>query len=92
MDLMQRYDGKNHFLYTDNFYTNPTLLIDLLNKDIFCTGTLRSNRKGFPTALIPPNKSMPQGSYRFATTDKLTAVWWKDRRDVYALCTRRQWN
>ena len=87
MDLMQRYEGKNHFLYIDNFYTNPTLLIDLLKKDIFCTGTLRINRKGFPKALIPPNTSMPQGSYRFATTNKLTAVWWKDRRDVYALST-----
>ena len=32
-------------------------------------------------------KSSEQGSYRFATCSKhsLTAAWWKDRKDVYAM-------
>ena len=25
MDLVQMYEGKNHFLYVDNFYTSPAL-------------------------------------------------------------------
>ena len=88
-DLLQRYEGKNHLLYVDNFYSSPTLFIDLLQKGIYCTGTVRTNRKGFPSALIPPNKSMPQGSYRFAssTANQLTAVWWKDRKDVFVIST-----
>ena len=82
MDLVQMYEGKNHFLYVDNFYTSPALLIDLLKKEIYCTGTVRTNRKGFPKGLLPPNASMPQGSYRFASssTHNLTAVWWKTER------------
>ena len=30
---------------------------------------------------------MDPGSFRFATAGHLTAVWWRDRRDVYALST-----
>ena len=62
MDLVQMYEGKNHFLYVHNFYTSPALLIDLLKKEIYCTGTVRTNRKGFPKGLLPPNASIPQGS------------------------------
>jgi len=34
-------------------------------------------------------KTLQVGSYRFATIpkDNLTAVWWKDRRDVYLMST-----
>lgn len=89
MDLVQMYEGKNHFLYVHNFYTSPALLIDLLKKEIYCIGTVRTNRKGFPKGLLPPNASMPQGSYRFASssTHNLTAVWWKDRKDVFVMST-----
>ena len=34
MDLLQLYEGKNHLLYVDNFYTSPTLLADLVKKGI----------------------------------------------------------
>ena len=87
MDLMQRYQGKNHLLYVDNFYTSPDLVIDLLQRGIYCTGTVHANRKHFPKDLIPPTKSMEMGSYRFAmsTEHNITAVWWKDRCDVYLL-------
>ena len=84
MDLVQMYEGKNHFLYVDNFYTSPALLIELLKKEIYCKGTVRTNCKGFLNGLLPPNASMP---HRFATssTHNLTAVWWKDRKDVFVM-------
>ena len=87
--LIQKYQGKNHLLYVDNFYTSPELLVELLKKGVYCTGTVRPNCKGFPVNLIPCNKSVQIGSYRFAIcpTHQLTAVWWKDRRDVYAIST-----
>ena len=86
-DVMQMYYGKNHLLYTDNFYTSPQLVRDLLPKLVYCTGTVRINRKGFPKELIPATKSMEIGSYRFASSEdeQVTAVRWKDRRDVYCL-------
>ena len=39
-DLIQKYQGKNHLLYVDNFYTSPELLVDLLKKRVYCTGTI----------------------------------------------------
>ena len=93
MDLMEMYQQKNHCLYIDNFYTSPQLLLDLLDKGIYCTGTVRANRKGFPVSLLPPTQSMNPGTvtFRFATAfgKKLTAAWWKDRRDVYVMSTIR---
>jgi len=60
-----------------------------MKKGVYCTGTIRPNRKNFPVNLIPSNKKAQMGSYRFATCSNhpLTAVWWKDRRDVYAIST-----
>ena len=33
------------------------------------------------------SSKMPMGTFCFATTPKLTAVWWRDRRDVFATST-----
>ena len=75
-------------MYVDNYYTSPQLLLDLLSKGTFCAGTIKTNRRGFPKELVPDNSSkVPIGSFHFATTPKLTAVWWRDRCDVYALST-----
>ena len=49
--LMQRYLGKGHHLYVDNFYTSMALVQHLLQNDTYITGTIRENRKHFPTEL-----------------------------------------
>lgn len=54
LDLLNGYHGKNHLLHVDNFYTSPELLIELLEVGVYCTGTIRTNRKYFPTELVPP--------------------------------------
>ena len=96
MDLMERYQMKGHCLFIDNFYTSPRLLQDLLTIGIYCTGTVRSNRKNFPRQVIPSSTSLAPGSFRFATTklsieagktEEMFAVWWRDRRDVLAMST-----
>lgn len=85
---MEPYQGEGHCLFIDNFYTNPSLLLELLEKGTHCTGTVHTNRKNFPKALKPDSKH-PMGSFRFATyrKAKLTAAWWRDRRDVYVMST-----
>ena len=91
MDLIEPFVGKDHSLYTDNFYTSPCLYLDLLQKKVYGTGTVRVNRKGFPDALKVDKKSSKNilqiGEYRFAQHGELTAVLWHDRRDVYVLST-----
>ena len=40
--------------------------------------------KNFPPDIVPSGGG-DIGTLPFATTNKLTAVWWQDRRDVYAI-------
>ena len=67
--------------FTWIIFIPPTLLVDLLKKGVYCTGTIQTNRNGFPKSLV---MSSEQGSYWFATCSKhsLTAAWWKDRKDI----------
>lgn len=96
MDLMEGYRMRGHCLFVDNFYTSPQLLLDLLSMGIYCTGTVRVNRRNFPQELIPNRSNVAPGSFRFATTklptedgttEEMVAVWWRDRRDVLAIST-----
>ena len=75
MDLMQRYLGKGHKLFVDNFYTSIPLFSDLLNHGTFAAGTMVSNRKHFPQDLALMKNRLAIGSYMFVTSDtlKLTA-------------------
>lgn len=44
MHLTENYYRKGYLLFTDNFYTSPILWKDLLDKKIYLTGTVRTNR------------------------------------------------
>jgi hypothetical protein len=50
-------------------------------------GTMRSNRKNFPEALKVDKKTKKNvleiGNFWFVTFGDLTAVLWRDRRDVF---------
>ncbi len=86
MKLIEQYQGKGHCVFVDNYYTSPQLLLDLLARSTYCAGTVKTNGKDSPVQPIP-EETMDPGSFRFATAGQLTAVWWHDRRDVYALST-----
>ena len=51
--LMSRHLGKGRILYTDNYYTSPTLALYFLQNNTHLVGTIRSNRYNFPKDLIP---------------------------------------
>lgn len=88
LDLLGPYLGKGHWLFTDNYYTSPELLLDLLAKGTYATGTVRQNRVNFPEVLKSENnKNLDTGTYHFATSGSLTAVLWHDRKDVTMLST-----
>ncbi len=85
MKLMEKYLNKGHTLFTDNFYTSPLLYQDLKNNGTYDCGTIRTNRKHFPTALKHLSLKRPQ--YKFATYKCFTAGIGHDRRDVTFLST-----
>ena len=45
--LMAPYLGKGHVLYTDNYYTSPSLATYFLSNQTHLCGTIRCNRKNY---------------------------------------------
>ena len=67
MKLMEPYYFKGNCLFIDNLYTSVKLLVDLLDKGTYCTGTARPNRKYFPAEILPAAKDeMVPGNFCFA--------------------------
>jgi hypothetical protein len=64
------------------FFSSPNLIDDLTKIKINCWGTVRTYRKGMPQDLLPPLK---RGDILSRTRNDLTAMGWKDKRDVYIL-------
>ena len=50
-DLVEPFDGSNHVLYCDNYYSSGPLVEELARKKIYFAGTIRKNAKGFPESL-----------------------------------------
>ena len=84
-NLTRGVEGFGHKLYMDNFFSSPDLFDDLAQKQISCCGTVRLYRKGMPKDLKPKTLRMKHGDIRVRTRGDLTAVVWKDKRDVCLL-------
>lgn len=85
MQLTEGYQGKNHHLYVDNFYTSPTLFTSLWNASTGACGTLRCNRAGTPGIIKKPPK-MSKGDIITHRNGQLFFLKWKDKREV-TVCT-----
>ena len=87
-DLMEDYQGLHHRPFVDNFYPSHQLFKDLSEAVTLTCGIVRSNTKGFPVAIkgnVDRNDSL---FHRVNMVEHfMTAVHWKDKRDVYALST-----
>jgi DNA excision repair protein ERCC-6 len=40
---------QRYFLFCDNFYSSPKLFCDLLQEEVYCTGTVNINRRELPS-------------------------------------------
>ena len=75
---------KGYQLYTDNWYTSPTLFHYLQCRKTNAVGTVRTTRKFMPTDLQVRKKG--EKDWRSSTTGQL-ALAWMDRKQVTLLST-----
>lgn len=87
-NLMENYQVLGRHLYVHNYYTSPQLFKDLLEAGTLACGAIRGNRKDFPAAV---KDNVDQNDSLFCKVDMtegfMTVVYWKDKRDVFALTT-----
>lgn len=77
--------GKGHKLFMDNFFSSPSLFLDLFqNFKINSCGTIKNNRKNYPK-LVSKNTKLKKGDLVEKFGHGMTAMCWKDKREVYML-------
>ena len=67
----------------DNFFSSLRLFDDLDRHKINSCRTVRPNIKGIPHDFGPKQMKFKRGDIRMKTRGGLTALAWKDRREVY---------
>ena len=90
-DLVDQLYGQYAQVYFDNFYTRTDLLTYLHARQVYACGTVRSNRKNLPTALLPKNV-LQRHDFKVAQKDELSFVVWQDTKAVCLISTiQQQW-
>ena len=76
---------KGYNVFTHNYYTSPELLSELFYRQTFATGTVQSNRKNMPKAVVRAN--LKKGESCFRRNGELLCIKWCDKRQVTVLTT-----
>ena len=85
VNLATPFLNQGYRIYMDNFYTSPQLLKDLFLQKTHATGTMASNRKGFPEQIKVLSKqysSKPRGSGIYMRDNEVVYTVWKDTKCV----------
>ncbi|KAK3590559.1 hypothetical protein CHS0354_008489 [Potamilus streckersoni] len=86
--LAKPIEMKGYEIYTNNFFTSPHLADYLYQRKTYLCGTVRTNRKDYPKALVQSNaaaRRMCRGTSDWLMSGPLLASYWKDKRIVYYL-------
>lgn len=91
MKLIEGLLNDGRILYVDNFYTSIPLAHHLLQYKTHLVGTLRSNRKYLPLAVM--RAKLKKGEIiAKESPDGITVLKWQDKRDVKMLSTCHKGN
>ena len=83
-ELMKPFLDKNHHLFIDNFYSTVKLFQDPEIENIYACGTIHKDQGNF---LPEFHRDLERGQSIYLWSGNLTAVHWKDKRDMYCLST-----
>jgi hypothetical protein len=89
-NLTRRVEGVGPKLFMDNFFSSPAPFDDLSTRKINCCGTVRPNRKDMPPDFGRKTLRLKKGDIRVRSRADLTALVWKDKREVYILTNMHQ--
>ena len=72
LSLVEPFEGINHVLYTDNYFSSVDLTRKLRRKQIYTVGTTRADSRGLPASLKGKSlkKQIEKGDYRCATVGR----------------------
>jgi len=88
--VVQKLTEAIHFTYThvafDNYFSSVDLLTDLLQKNLFATCTVRSNRRGLPE-IASQSTNLTKGQSEWMTKSRVAYIKWMDTKCVHVLST-----
>ena len=67
LGLTEPFEGINHVIYLDNYFTSLDLTVELRKKHIYTVGTARSDSKGLPACLKGKKLPLEKGAYKCVT-------------------------
>ena len=80
--LAESIKGRHHQLYFDNFFTSISLLTKLLSEGTYGCGTIRTNRKQYPSEISTEAQRFKRGESVFRQSGNLVVTAWKDKKVV----------
>ena len=82
LTLSDSIKGQNHQLFFDNYFTSINLMTKLLENGTYACGTIRTNRKQYPSEISEEAKKCSRGEHVFRQCGNLVATAWKDNKVV----------
>uniref|UniRef100_A0A2C9LMC3 Uncharacterized protein n=1 Tax=Biomphalaria glabrata TaxID=6526 RepID=A0A2C9LMC3_BIOGL len=74
-----KYLGKGYHIFADRYYTTRNLVDFLTNEKFLYTGTIQSNRLGFPPQVKNANIKHMESKYWMTQNKQKLVVLWKDK-------------
>ena len=74
--LSELIKNRHHQLYFDNFFTSVSLLDKLLSQGTYACGTIRTNRKNFPSEMSNEAKKFKRGEFVFRQYGDIVVTSW----------------
>lgn len=87
--MVQPFENKQHILFTDSWFTSPTLAEELSRRGISSCGSVRSNRKGMPKISQNVIDELHRGEWMQLQKGEVTLAVWKDQMTMRVLYNHR---
>jgi hypothetical protein len=82
--LTRKIEGHDHKLYKDSLLSSPELFVNLAKKQIYCC-VCQTKQESMPQDVALKSTKRKRGDICLRTRADLTALLWRDRREIYML-------